>query len=97
MFSELNGSYLVNDLDLQEDVMRYDKDNIVSGYKTVQNVRTNTLRIKSDIKVQGIPMLMWLETSVLKNGNFTITGRKTLSGLNVFTKGLRYGRYYKYD
>lgn len=83
---------MVNDLDLQQDVMRYDKENIVSGYKKVQNVKTDTLRMKPDIKVQEIPILMWLQNSVLKTGNFTIFGRKSFSGFNVFTKGLRYDR-----
>lgn len=79
----------MNSLDLQNDVIRYDKENIVTGIKTVQNLDVNTMKIKKNINVQGVDFLRFLENAVLKAGNFNISGFKTFSGFNIFTKGIR--------
>lgn len=83
------GKYLLNNMDLDSDLMRYDKNNVVTGQKTIENVRTDVLQVDKNINVQDVDILGWLENAVLNDGTFDIQGKKRFNGTVTFAKGIR--------
>ncbi|XP_072396267.1 uncharacterized protein clos isoform X2 [Diabrotica undecimpunctata] len=83
--NQLEGNYLVNKLNLQTDVMRYDRSNVITGTKTFRNLDVDVLRperkaaaaTKTPVsRVQDVDIGQWMETVVLKTGTYKINGRK---------------------
>ncbi|XP_015834885.2 uncharacterized protein clos isoform X1 [Tribolium castaneum] len=72
----LSGDFLVNNLDLEIDVMRYDKDNMVTGVKIFENLDVDYLKLEKNIKIQDVDVLDWFKNSVLKTTSFNITADK---------------------
>lgn len=79
---------MVNDKDLQMEVMRYDKENIVTGVKQISNVNVETLTVGERIFVQDVPLNTWIKNAIFKTGTFNITGHKTFNGFVEFETGL---------
>ncbi|XP_060530312.1 uncharacterized protein LOC132704368 [Cylas formicarius] len=80
-------NYLVNGLNVQFDVMRYDTENIVTGRKLVENVVTEFSNVSDGVKIQNVDIIHWLNNSVLSDGSFRITGNKVLGNAS-FKNGL---------
>lgn len=76
-------------MDPETDLMHYDKNNLVTGQKIIENVQTSVLQIDKNINVQDIDILGWLQNAVLNDGNFSIQGRKRFNGTITFEKGIR--------
>lgn len=86
--TELYEDVLVNGLNLNTDVMRYDQINIVTGPKTVENLTVDILKLHRNITIQGVDVLDWLENAVLTTGSFNIKTGKTFENA-IFELGLR--------
>lgn len=86
---DLQGEYLVNDMDLQTEVMRYDAKNIVTGLKQISNLEAKTLKTNDHTLVQNVPLKSWIKEAVLKTGMYNITGQKIINGRVQFKKGLQ--------
>lgn len=69
--------------------MQYNKVNIVTGKKIINNINVNTMTIKKNIKIQDIDILRWLQSSVLKKGVFQIPGKITFLNETTFVNGIR--------
>lgn len=89
MVPDLSGDFLVNGLRLDEDVMRYDKTNMVTGRKYFQNLNVGNLKLDKQIKIQDVDILNWINNSVMTNTDYRITGEKTLNNA-VFRGNVRY-------
>lgn len=87
LFLDLTGEFLVNSLDLEKDVMRYDKMNIVTGKKHFENLNVTYLKLDKNIKIQNVDVLNWFKNSVLTTTSFNITGHKIFQNA-IFLKGL---------
>lgn len=85
---DVNGDYLVNKLNLRDDVMRYDKINIATGKKQFNNLLTDNLKMDKNVNVQGVDILDWLTNAVLTYGTFNIVEKKSLINA-TFQNGLR--------
>lgn len=69
----------INNLNLETDVMRYDRaDNIVTGFKSIQNLNAINLNIENGKKLQNVDVDEWFKNVVYTNGSFTIDGLKIL-------------------
>lgn len=79
----------MNDLDLRTEVMRYDKENIVTGSKILQDVKVDALKADNRINIQDVPLDYWIKNSVLKSGSFNVTGWKTFNRPIEFKKGMQ--------
>lgn len=86
---EFGGKFLVNGMDLQTEVMRYDKENIVTGLKQLRNVKTEKLSINERTTVQGVLLDHWIKNSILKTGSFNVTGLTIFIGPLEFKQGLQ--------
>ncbi|RZC40837.1 uncharacterized protein BDFB_005868, partial [Asbolus verrucosus] len=73
----LTGEFSVNDMNVEQDVMRYDKINMVTGAKFFENLNVDYLKLEKNIKIQDVNVLDWLKNSVLKDTTFNITGTKS--------------------
>ncbi|KAL0273346.1 UNVERIFIED_CONTAM: hypothetical protein PYX00_006037 [Menopon gallinae] len=83
----LNGT--VNDLDLNNDVLRYDvQDAVVTGKKTFMGLRVRNLVMDKGKRVQDVAVDDWARRAVRTVGNFVLEGNLTIHGA-VFNKGLR--------
>ncbi|KAK4887273.1 hypothetical protein RN001_003544 [Aquatica leii] len=72
---EFLGDYTVNDLNLQNDVMRYDQKNVVTGKKTVSDIKSYMLKIDKNVLVQNVSLVPWMYDSVMKSGTFQLQGK----------------------
>ncbi|XP_044255131.1 uncharacterized protein LOC123005441 [Tribolium madens] len=88
VIENLNGDFLVNNLDLETDVMRYDKDNMVTGTKIFENLNVDYLKLEKNIKIQDVDVLEWFKNSVLKTTSFNITADKSFTNAN-FANGFQ--------
>ncbi|ERL93362.1 hypothetical protein D910_10654 [Dendroctonus ponderosae] len=87
-FNNLTGSFTVNDLNLETDVMRYDAQNAVTGRKVFQNLNIRALKLPRNVKIQDVDVLDWLDNAVMNNGTFRISGKKVFNNA-TFKQGLR--------
>ncbi|KAK5643847.1 hypothetical protein RI129_007692 [Pyrocoelia pectoralis] len=85
---ELHGEYLVNGLSLQNDVMLYSQNNIVTGKKTIRDATSYTMKIDNGVFVQNVPLLPWIMNSVMKIGTFQLQGLVTFLNQTSFPKGI---------
>lgn len=85
---ESTGTYTVNGLDLETDVMRYDVDNIVTGEKTITNVGAHKLSTQPHLKIQDVQILPWIQNSVLKDVTMRITGKTVFHEQVTFASGI---------
>lgn len=76
-------------MDLQSEVMRYDKDNIVTGSKQLKDVKVDLMEIDGRTMVQNVPLDFWIKNSILKTGRFNVTGTKTFNGPLEFRQGIQ--------
>uniref|UniRef100_A0A6P7GAV0 Uncharacterized protein LOC114335883 n=1 Tax=Diabrotica virgifera virgifera TaxID=50390 RepID=A0A6P7GAV0_DIAVI len=83
--NQLEGNYLVNKLNLDTEVMRYDRRNVITGTKTFSNLDVDVLSPERKAsaamktpasRVQDVDIGQWMETIVLNNGGYKINGRK---------------------
>ncbi|CAG9856325.1 unnamed protein product [Phyllotreta striolata] len=82
---DLKGDYQVNKLNLDADVMRYDKKNLITGSKSLRELDVDLLSSKRpDASVQEVAIDRWLDRAVLNEGAYKITGTKTFR--NVFVR-----------
>lgn len=87
-FVDLSGDYLVNDMNLPKDVMRYDVKNTVTGHKYIPNAITRNLLLKqSNILIQNVNLFEWMYKSALKTGG-RISGDCLFYGNVTFAEGL---------
>ncbi|XP_048520091.1 uncharacterized protein LOC109536439 isoform X1 [Dendroctonus ponderosae] len=86
-FNNLTGSFTVNDLNLETDVMRYDAQNAVTGRKVFQNLNIRALKLPRNVKIQDVDVLDWLDNAVMNNGTFRISGKKVFNNA-TFKQGL---------
>lgn len=86
---DLRGEYLVNNLDLSMEVMRYDVENIVTGLKILSNVDVETLKADENSVLQKVPLIHWLKTAIYKTSNYNITGQKIFDGFVEFKNGIQ--------
>lgn len=84
----VGGTFTVNGLDLETDIMRYDKPNKITGIKTFRNLEVDVLSFEKNIKIQDVDIMDFVTNAVLKNGNFRITGDLAISSA-TFENGLR--------
>lgn len=90
MFIEINGEYLINELDLENGVMRYDVENIVTGRKTFGNLSTINLFMKDNIEVQDVAISKWMNNVLLNEGDYVVKGHYKFNAPPTFEKGLRF-------
>lgn len=84
VFLELEGDkYLVNDLNLENDVMRYDKTNIITGPKLVKDLNVHNLKVSHNVLLQNVNISDWLKHVVLKSGNYSISGTKVFNNISI--------------
>ncbi|XP_056638010.1 uncharacterized protein LOC130446041 isoform X2 [Diorhabda sublineata] len=83
----LEGNYLVNKLNLDSEVMRYDRPNLITGTKTFENLNVDVLRPEGEAaltaKIQGVDVLHYLQNAVLNKGSFKIGGNKKFKNIEV--------------
>ncbi|CAH0560860.1 unnamed protein product [Brassicogethes aeneus] len=84
----VNGEYKVNDLDLESQVMRYDVENIVTGKKSFESMKVNTLHIKDHLEVQKIALAKWLRNVLQKEGAYQVQGNYTFNVPPTFESGI---------
>lgn len=89
VLGDINGEYLVNDMDLQNEVMRYDVENAVTGLKNVTNIKIERLNVNERTFVQEVPLNLWIKNSILKTGSFNMTGSKSFDGFVHFKGGIK--------
>ncbi|XP_022920156.2 putative leucine-rich repeat-containing protein DDB_G0290503 isoform X2 [Onthophagus taurus] len=65
---ELNGEFLLNDLDLQKQIMRYDLETFVEGRKEFLNLTVQNLVVSKDSLIQNVNFTKWVEEAVMKDG-----------------------------
>jgi hypothetical protein len=87
----LTGEFLVNGLDLDKDVMRYDTVNMVTGAKHFENLSIKSLKLDKNVKIQNVDVLEWFKNSVLTTTGSNITGSKSFKSA-TFRNGLQYLR-----
>ncbi|XP_018568702.1 uncharacterized protein LOC108908983 [Anoplophora glabripennis] len=85
--ADAQGQYRVNDLDLEYDVMRYDKMNLITGRKKINSLGIDNLLVSSNIMVKNVDVLNWIKNGVLTKGPFEISGNKQLQNV-TFSNGL---------
>ncbi|KAF5285037.1 hypothetical protein FQR65_LT02349 [Abscondita terminalis] len=86
---ELQGEYIVNDLHLDSEVMRYDQNNVVTGNKTISNVKSDVMKIDKNVLVQNVRLIPWMYDSVMKSGTFKLQGNVSFKNDTTFVTGLR--------
>lgn len=79
----------MNDLNLPNDVMRYDVANILTGIKRIPAVVAADLIVESHIPIQQVHLVNWMLKSVSKTGA-AIKGDCIFDGRLTFLKGLGY-------
>ncbi|XP_074037516.1 closca [Leptinotarsa decemlineata] len=80
----VTGTYLVNKLNLESDVMRYDKPNTITGPKRFKNLDIGILRSERNITVQDVDVNYWLTNAILKTaGTFSISGKKSFRNITA--------------
>lgn len=78
----------MNTLNLERDVMRYDKPNLITGPKRFRNIEIDILRtFDRNIVVQNVDMNYWLANAIQTTGNFRISENK-LFGSATYEKGI---------
>lgn len=78
----------MNDLNMERDVMRYDKPNKATGSKSFQNLDVDVLKLDKNINVQDVDIIDFTTKAVLKDGNFKIEGKSVIERAS-FDNGLR--------
>lgn len=68
--------------------MRYDKPNKVIGEKTFHDLEAEFLELSTNLKVQDVDILEFINQAVLKSGSYRILGKKSLESAR-FEDGLR--------
>lgn len=89
MFSDLSGEYTVNGFNIENDVMRYDKKNIVLGKKFIDAVIVDELKLNKNIYLQNVDILHWINKAILKNQKQFIPLKSVFSNFTVFSNILR--------
>ncbi|KAJ8942440.1 hypothetical protein NQ314_010069, partial [Rhamnusium bicolor] len=79
----VQGDYLVNKLNFENEVMRYDKPNVVTGYKKFENLAIDNLNTDRNITVQNVDILNWIRNSIVTDGNFRISGKKYFKNVTL--------------
>lgn len=90
--TDLDGNFLVNHLNLPNDVMRYDVTNTIMAAKQVAVVITEKLSIKDKIYIQNVDVLDWIHRAVLKYGGIA-RGKCIFHRETDFSKGIGYCIY----
>ncbi|XP_031339518.1 uncharacterized protein LOC116168016 [Photinus pyralis] len=85
---ELRGEYSVNGLNLQNDVMLYSRNNIVTGKKVIRDVRSYVVKTDNEIFIQDVQLIPWIMNSVLKTGTFQLSGLVTFFNHTSFLRGI---------
>ncbi|GJQ87584.1 hypothetical protein Trydic_g17425 [Trypoxylus dichotomus] len=83
----IEGDFLVNNLNLPNDVMRYDTHNIVTGVKQISAVVVGNLLLKQNVSVQNVDLLSWIHKAVPNIGG-AVNGNSIFHGVLEFSKGL---------
>ncbi|CAG9762311.1 unnamed protein product [Ceutorhynchus assimilis] len=82
-----DAEYTVNNLSFNTDIMRYDQQNIVTGQKTFENLRVETLNLTHNVKIQKVDILDWLSNAVLTKGVIRVKEKKSFDRA-TFSQGL---------
>lgn len=83
----LEGDFTFHGVKLQNEVMRYDVKNVVSGKKYLINLDTDNF-VSNNHMIQDVDLEAWRQRSILKNGQFIIPGMTTLKNVSIFEKEL---------
>ncbi|KRT79229.1 hypothetical protein AMK59_8134, partial [Oryctes borbonicus] len=83
----LKGDFLVNNLNLPNDIMRYDVVNTVTGIKRIAAASVENLILENNIPVQNIELPSWIHQTV-SNAGGAIGGDSIFHGNVTLSKGL---------
>ncbi|KAL3267313.1 hypothetical protein HHI36_011443 [Cryptolaemus montrouzieri] len=86
--NDLQGEFLVNNLMLETDLLRYDKENIITGHKHLDYLNAYNVKLKENITIQNVDILNWMRNAILKKGIFNIDKLKIFKQNVHFERGI---------